>query len=144
MIYHYYEGEFYGSGKIEESSLIESGVTPRFSTNKSHRIHNFAIIFEGYIKIPEDGPYTFYLESNDGSVLYLDGQLLIDNDGPHGAYEQSVSTSLEAGLHKIAVRYFQLGGGSLLKVFWEGPGFSKQEAGAEYLFHEPGKSTSRK
>ncbi len=144
LIYHYYKGAFNGSAEILESPRIRSGVTSRFSTNESHRNDNFALIFEGYIKIPEDGLYTFYLESNDGSVLYLDDHLLIDNDGPHGAYEQSASTSLKAGLHKIAVRYFQLGGGSLLNVLWEGPDRPKQEIGAEFLFHETGNSTSKK
>ena len=144
LIYHYYKGAFNGSAEILESPRIQSGLTPQFSTNESHRNDNFALIFEGYIKIPEDGLYTFYLESNDGSVIYLDDHLLIDNDGPHGAYELSASTSLKAGLHKIAVRYFQLGGGSLLNVFWEGPDLPKQAIGAGFLFHETDKSTSKK
>jgi len=144
LICHYYKGVFNGSAEVLESPRIRSGVTSQFSTNENHRNHNFAFIFEGYIKIPEDGLYTFYLESNDGSVLYLDDHLLIDNDGPHGAYEQSASTSLKAGLHKIALRYFQLGGESLLHVGWKGADRSKQEIGAEFLFHETGKSTSKK
>jgi hypothetical protein len=136
LIYHYYEGEMYETGNIEEIPFIESGVTPQFSIEKSYRVSNFAFIFEGYIKIPKNGHYTFYLESNDGSVMYLDDHKFIDNDGPHGAYEQTASTSLRAGLHKIVVKYFQLGGGQELKVSWQGPGFPKQDIQAEFLFHK--------
>ena len=135
LIYYYYEGEVNESVEIKNIPFIESGVTSEFSIENSHQITNFAYIFEGYIKIPQDGRYTFYLNSNDGSVLFLDDNKLIDNDGAHGAYEQSSSTSLKAGMHKISVNYFQLGGTSLLNVMWEGQGSQKQEIGIEFLFH---------
>ena len=135
LIYQYFEGEVYESERIKGVSLIESGVSAKFSISKCRRTNNFAFVFEGYIKIPEDGAYTFYLNSNDGSVLYLDDHKLIDNDGPHGVYEQTASTSLRAGMHKIAVKYFQLGGSSQLDVLWEGPGFEKTEIPASVLFH---------
>jgi len=144
LIYHYYEGEVYESEKIGKIPLIESGVSAQFSISENHRISNFALVFEGYIKIPEDGPYTFYLKSNDGSVLYLDDHKFIDNDGPHGAYEQTASTSLIAGMHKIAVKYFQLGGSRQLDVLWEGPQIPKQEIPAQFLFHIPDKQISEK
>ena len=135
LIYHYYEGEAHASEMIKKIPFIESGIMSQFSILNSPQITNFAYIFEGYLNIPQDGRYTFYLNSNDGSVLFLDDHKLIDNDGAHGAYEQSSSTSLKLGMHKISVSYFQLGGGSLLNVMWEGPEITKQEIGSEFLFH---------
>ena len=135
LMYYYYEGETHESANIKKIPFIDSGIIDEFSIENSKQITNFAYIFEGYINIPKDGKYTFYLNSNDGSVLYLDEHKLIDNDGAHGAYEQSSSTSLKAGMHKISVDYFQLGGGSVLNVMWKGPEITKQEIGLEFLFH---------
>lgn len=135
IIYYYYEGEVHEASKIEKIPFIESKVIPRFSIENSRRVTNFAYVFEGYIKISQDGRYTFYLKSNDGSVLYLDDYKLIDNDGAHGIYEQTSSISLMAGMRKISVSYFQLGGESFLKAMWSGPGFEKQEIPASVLFH---------
>ncbi len=136
LIYHYYKGEVNQTEKIKDISPVDTGILPQFSISESSETDNFAFTFTGYIKIPEDGLYTFYLESNDGSVMYLDDFKLIDNDGAHGIYEKSTSTSLRAGFHSISVKYFQLGGGSLLNVSWEGPDIPKQEIPEELLFHE--------
>ena len=135
LIFHYYETEINFSDEIEQSSIIDSGIISQFSIEESRSTSNFAYIFDGFIKIPKDGLYTFYLKSNDGSVLYLNNQKLIDNDGAHGITEETVSTSLKAGMHKIKVKYFQLGGGKLLNVLWKGQGIDKQEISEKYLYH---------
>ncbi len=80
--------------------------------------------------------YTFYIESNDGSVLILNDHKLIDNDGAHGVYAKRASTSLRKGLHKIKVKYFQKGGGKALKVLWEGSEIKKEEIPDSVLYHK--------
>ena len=134
--YKYFEGPINTTESIKDISFIKSGIAQNISIENSPQSTNFAYIFEGLIKVPKEGKYTFYLESNDGSVLWMDGYKLIDNDGAHGAYEKTASTSLRVGMHKIKVKYFQLGGASLLNVLWEGPGISKQKIPAEFLFHK--------
>jgi len=135
LIYKYYECEINSTDDIGKNQAIESGVISRFSIDRSHRSNNFAFRFEGYINIPEDDLYTFYLESNDGSVMYLNDLKLIENDGPHGAFEESASISLRAGMHKVAVSYFQLGGEKVLKLYWNGQDFEKTEIPSNILFH---------
>ena len=49
----------------------------------------FALVFEGFISIPADGVYTFYCRSDDGTILYIDKQLVVDNDFNHGMIEKS-------------------------------------------------------
>ena len=88
LAYHYYEGEINQTGDIDKIPIVESGVISQFSITKSPRTDNFAFTFNGYINIPKDGLYTFYLKSNDGSVMYLNDRKLIDNDGAHGVYEK--------------------------------------------------------
>ena len=45
---------------------------------------NIGLIIKGYINAPQDDIYTFALLSDDGSTLVIDGEQVIDNDGPHG------------------------------------------------------------
>lgn len=139
LLYSYYEGEIYQSKEILKVPFIESGTCPQFSVEKRHRDINFGYIFKGYIDIPKDGTYTFYLESNDGSVLLLDDYKFIDNDGSHGIYEKSASTALRKGKHPIVVKYFQMRGTQGLKVSWQGPGFEKTEIPGPVLFHADSK-----
>ncbi len=93
----------------------------------------FALRFTGHIKIDRPGDYTFYIASDDGSRFYIDGNLLINNDGLHGMVEKSGRVSLTAGVHSIVATYFDNGGGDGLKASWSGPGFRKQEIPASVL-----------
>jgi hypothetical protein len=86
--------------------------------------------------MPSDGLYTFYLASNDGSYLYLDGKELIENDGNHGLVEEPDSVGLKAGYHSLEVKYMQCGGGKGLRVGWEGPGVTKVEIPPAVLFRK--------
>jgi hypothetical protein len=54
--------------------------------------------YTGYLVAPTDGQYTLYITSDDGSRLWLDGNLLIENDGVHGAIERSNTTYLIAAI----------------------------------------------
>jgi hypothetical protein len=134
--FSYYEGEISGLSALGRLPVVMSGLSPQFSLASRKRDTNFAFSYEGYINITRDGQYTFYLLSNDGSQLYLNDQLFIDNDGQHGDLEISAPVSLKAGKHKIALKYFQTGADFNLKVFWQGPGFAKQEIPATVLYHD--------
>ena len=135
LLYNYYEGEISAVREIERLPLIKSSFVSQFSLEPKKRETDFALIYKGYIQIPRAGLYTFYLASNDGSRLYLNGFNLINNDGGHAEREKSASTSLKKGFHKISLKYFQMGGQRALRVFWKGPGFDKMEIPASVLFH---------
>ena len=75
------------------------GVTKRFEW--------FAIDYTGRFWIDQPGAYTFALLSDDGAKLYIDDQLLIDNDGLHPPQEKQGNVQLAGGIHRIRVSYFQ-------------------------------------
>ncbi len=133
--YDYYEGKAFVVNDIKDLPLVRTSVVPQFSIESRKVEENFAFEYSGYIKIPMDGIYTFYLSSNDGSRLYLNGDVFIDNDGPHGTREVSNATALRQGDYAIQLSYFQTGGGLFLKVFWKGPDFEKAEIPGSVLFH---------
>jgi PA14 domain len=67
----------------------------------------FAIDYGGKFWIADPGMYTFSLLSDDGSKLYIDDQLVIDNDGVHAPLEKIGVADLAGGLHRMRVSYFQ-------------------------------------
>ena len=66
----------------------------------------FAIQYRGDFQIKTAQTYRFALSSSDGSQLFIDGKLLIDNDGVHDPVEKEVSLPLLAATHQIRVTYF--------------------------------------
>jgi hexosaminidase len=93
------------------------------------------MLWNGFIKIPSDGIYTFYLNSDDGSSLLIDDILAIDNDGNHAPMEIAGKMALKAGYHKIAVNFYQAKGGDELSLKFDGPGLEKLEIPGEMFFH---------
>ena len=50
-----------------------------------HFCHEFCARFRGRVTAPKSGTYQFSLSSDDGSKLFVDNALIINNDGLHGA-----------------------------------------------------------
>jgi hypothetical protein len=67
----------------------------------------FAIDYTGRFWIADPGLYSFALLSDDGAELYIDDQVVIDNDGLHPPLEMKGAIELAGGLHRIRVSYFQ-------------------------------------
>ena len=112
-----------------------SGIVPQMVMNVPQRKEpdQFALRFTGFVNAPQAGKYTFYITSDDGSRIYLNNQLLINNDGLHGMVEKSATVDLSAGPHPIVVTYFDNGGGDGLEVEWSGPGIKRQHIPANVL-----------
>lgn len=75
------------------------GVTDRFEW--------FALDYNGMFMIDKAGKYRIRVTSDDGSVVTIDRQVVVDNDGIHGARTKEGSVSLEKGTHTIRIQYFQ-------------------------------------
>ena len=87
-----------------------------------NRTSSFVAWWTGKIRIAEAGTYTFATTSDDGSMLYIDGEVVANNDGDHGVQTRSGSITLEVGLHDIAIAFAQGGGGYALYVDITFPG----------------------
>jgi hypothetical protein len=60
--------------------------------------------------VPTDGPYNFTITSDDGSMLLIDGNLVVNNAFFQGMTPMSGSDTLTAGMHIVELLYFQGGG----------------------------------
>ncbi len=91
-----------------------SGVTQDISVAVKKRASEFSLLFDGYLKIEKDGIYHFTTRSDDGSILYIDDEEVVNNDGDHGSVEASGKAALKKGYHKIRVAYYDGSGGNEL------------------------------
>ena len=86
------------------------GVTPR--TNL------FGIDYHATFWIRNSGDYEFRMVSDDGAVLWIDDQRLIDLDGVHSARGRAGRIYREPGLHTIHVPYYQGAVTSVALLLW--------------------------
>ncbi|CAN0483645.1 unnamed protein product, partial [Phaeothamnion confervicola] len=87
----------------------------------------FAVRWTGQINIELGGTYKFFLASDDGSKLFIDGNQVINNDGLHGTSELSGSVNLSAGFHNIRVEMFENLGAASATLSWQKPGSVSRE-----------------
>jgi len=135
----YYEGIWTVVPAFDSLAPLSRKVVSRISTVPAGKDEHFALLFDGYLRVPEDGIYKFYVTSDDGSLLWIDGKKIVDNNGTHGAREMEGEVPLQAGLHRFRTGYFQTVTGMELKVQWEGPSFGKRDLEGEVLWHGEGK-----
>jgi hypothetical protein len=115
--YRYYEGEWSLLPEFSSLTPIREGVVQTVNEAEAQpRADHFGLVLEGYVNLPATDTYTFYTRSDDGSKLYIDGQLVVDNDGDHGAFWQYGKIILEKGKHEIRIEYFEGAGSQMLRA----------------------------
>ena len=107
--------DFEAMSPVETICLDRLAVTTRRSVypgfpGLNDRFRWFALDLEGVFVVDQPGLFYFRLTSDDGSKFYIDGSLVIDNDGYHPTRLATGIVQLAAGPHRIRVPY------------WQGPG----------------------
>ncbi|HEX7579064.1 MAG TPA: hypothetical protein VF580_03625 [Thermoanaerobaculia bacterium] len=80
-------------------STLDIGVCPG---------ENRSLAFETQFELKAPRKMVFVTESDDGSGVFVDGTLVVDNDlaNTHGAETKSGTISLAPGVHTLLVKYF--------------------------------------
>lgn len=154
VFYEAFNGKKGGSfGLMDSAEPVSRQVVREFGLGvelqdgeEGEREDSFGLRFSGLIAVPEQGEYTFYLSSDDGSRLFVSGAQLLDNGGIHANHEVSGSITLEAGLHSIVLEYFESSGDQALSLGWSLPGKKdqgRQEVPPQVLSHWPLEYTVR-
>ncbi|WP_342078584.1 SdrD B-like domain-containing protein [Yoonia sp. SS1-5] len=137
-----FAAQYFDVGSVSSLDQINFAATPVHSEQVAYiqyansrgsfwaggEVDTFAARITGTVDVPEQGSYTFYLRSDDGSQLSINGQVVIGNDGLHGLREQSATLDLDAGQATIEVLYFENRGHAGLELDWAGPGLSGRTA----------------
>jgi hypothetical protein len=123
--YKYFEGTYQKVADVEKSPLLESGVMPEPSIKGAKQEDHFGYIFSGLINVPEDGVYTFQTRSDDGSVLYIHDEQVVNNDASHAAIPATGMVALKKGFHPYKLYYFEDYEGEYLSWAWKLPSAEK-------------------
>ncbi len=115
---HGLRGAYYNNQTWEgepEKISIDTDIGEKAKTLKFQKV---SVRWSGFIEISETGEYTFSTNSDDGSRLFIDNNLVVDNGGVHGLEKVEGKIHLLKGLHKIKIQYFQTGGLAVLELKW--------------------------
>ncbi|GAB2559629.1 PA14 domain-containing protein [Spirosoma areae] len=84
---------------------------------------NFSLRWIGQVEAPVSGNYTFKTNNDDGTRVWVNGQLLIDDWNGHGPTWRQGSISLNVGQkYDIVIDFVDFGGGAQAQLYWEYPG----------------------
>jgi hypothetical protein len=114
-----YSGFQTSGGGAPYSGLVGSFTSPDilFATNTGWAWHpfgmgSFGADITGCLSVAASDNYSFSLSSDDGSLLFIDGSLVVNNGGPHGPVMVTGGAFLTAGLHSFEVQFFEDFGGA--------------------------------
>lgn len=131
--YRFYRDDYKQLPNFDElkAETIAKLDPPLVDIRPATRPDNFGFVFVGTLIVPEDGEYTFILDSDDGSRLSIDGKVVIDHDGIHGE-GRAKRTVLKLAKGRVPFRldYFQGLFGKGLTLHWSGPGFQRRALSA--------------
>ncbi|MCI0461274.1 MAG: c-type cytochrome [Gemmataceae bacterium] len=126
LTYAYYEGTWDRLPDFARLKPRATGKASGFDLGLARRPGNFALKFEGHLRIDREGTYRFHLTSDDGSKLFVGDRLATTNDGIHPPTTTTGTIKLTKGVHKFVAVVFNAGGGVELRVEIEGPGLNRQ------------------
>jgi mono/diheme cytochrome c family protein len=130
LTYKFYRNAWSRLPDFSQFKPEDEGKLPRGLFDISPRTRNeaFGFVYEGFLIVPQDGKFTFYLDSDDGSRLAINGKAIITYDGIHGMGKvQKAAVELKKGRVPIKLEYFQNVAGYGLYVGWSGPGVEKRD-----------------
>jgi PA14 domain-containing protein/glucodextranase-like protein/carboxypeptidase-like protein/alpha/beta hydrolase family protein DUF900/thrombospondin type 3 repeat protein len=133
----YYEGYWNTVPDFGEYTPELSANTTQINTDVRLQDEAFGLHYTGYINVPTDGVYTFYLGSDDGSKLWIGDDLVVNNDGQHTYQLRKGRVGLKKGLHAFTLSYFNKFGQQHLDLKYKGPGLPRQTIAASQLFRDP-------
>lgn len=128
----FFNGNFKNTSAIQgtpdETFVVENIKAPKETSQ-------FGLKFNGYINVPESEIYSFFFNCDDGGVLYIADEVVVDNDGQHSPIMKSGQTALEKGLQPFRLDFLEAGGGYTLKLQYSINGSPAQDIPDNWFKH---------
>ena len=131
--------EFYNSSpsgmtvsNIPTTGALGTGLATNFDVDAlqrqwtPHDAGSYSVRYSGTINVPYEGLFTFYLNTEGGSALWVDDILVVNNDGWHGFQERMGNFYLTPGYHDIRILFFKYVQGNGFTVAVSEQNFPKQ------------------
>jgi hypothetical protein len=114
----YYRGLFTALPDFDQLLPLEETYAQKFGLANRASEDGFALRQRAFVNVPLSGTWEFFVTSDDGSKLFVDGDLVVSNDFVHGAIEAQGSKYLTAGRHELELQYFERFGAASLRADW--------------------------
>jgi len=130
LAYRIYSGGWTELPDFSRLQPVLAGTSPDLNAG-ARGLPRTATVWDGFIRIPADGGYTFHLSDRDGARLAIDG-MEVARTGPPFAqvcgspgnalrYDRG-ALGLRAGLHAIRIEALNTASQGAPRLLWEGPG----------------------
>ena len=136
LTYDEYSGSFRSTSDVANFVAKKHGKCQKFDLTVTDLRDDFGLEFNGYFKADREGLYSFWTYSDDGSQLHVDSELVVNNDGFHGAQFASGLVALSAGYHKIRVLYFEGQSEEKLEVYVTSPDSQRRQIDPKLLYRK--------
>ena len=108
---------------LDGSSLpvVEERVTAvdlTFIDERSRPTRNYRVRWHGVWFSPRPERIDFHAGADDGVVVRIDGELVLERNPAVGMHTTSRTVQLDAGSHRLEIEHWQHGGGRALHVAW--------------------------
>lgn len=130
----FFAGTFPTSQKMT-GNIVRTEVLANVHISDTVKMASFGTKIRGYIRVPKQAVYNFYLTCDDGGILKIDNQLVIDNDGQHSAVVKSGQIALKEGFHAFAIDFIEAGGGFTLKLDYSEDGGEVKPVPDKWFYH---------
>ena len=138
LIQHRFNGDFNNMPDMSQMRASDGATIRQIGLIPNFKDEQVALRQQGTLRVDSDGLYVFSLTSDDGSRLWIDDTLVVDNDGLHSPTTVTGVAPLAAGGHKIRVEWFNRTGGLALDLKMAKPGEPLQPIAPERLTHGEG------
>jgi arylsulfatase A-like enzyme len=124
--------------RLDEMAPSSRGMQPRPDLAVSPRKNDVALLFAGYIEVPQNGEYTFHLTADTCALLRIHDATVIDADFGHApGSEVSGAVRLQAGKHPFRLYYSRRAAGEpQLSLQWSRAVLPKQDIPATAFSHD--------
>lgn len=78
----------------------------------------FSMVFKGFFKAEKDDIYEFEIQSDGGSLMFFEDDLVVDNGGYHGPRKRYGKVALKKGWHPISVYHQPSHKPRMIKVWY--------------------------
>lgn len=139
LAFRLFDGKYSLLPDFGELSPVHSGTAAEISLSalQLRQSEYFAAELTGFLKVPSTGHYRLVLSSDDGSQLWINGRLVINNDGNHPTQGCGKMLRLSKGFHAMRIFYFQGNGDAQLQLLLD-EGQSQRPVPSEMLWNDQG------
>jgi hypothetical protein len=129
--YEVFFGDWDQLPDFDDLEVAETGEADFIDVGVAGQADKYALKFYGDLTVPADGDYFIQSTIDDGGDIFVDGNLVLHNDGePNIGTEQTI-TPLKAGTHDFEMTYFQDHWGAVALIMYEGPEIAMQPLAAD-------------